>query len=158
MSHEVLITRRQSIFIFFANPGRGGPQKASAGWCWLVLDADARLCLDLQKNLKCFVSCLSGPHGTSNFDHQSLNHSDLNYTNVHVVGQDSSKTKIAHRNQELMHFSSLKQHNSFNLLRNPPIARSCKHSRGTDWIILQYLATLLITEGEDSPLDIHTIE
>ena len=26
MSHEVLITRRQSIFIFFANPGRGGPQ------------------------------------------------------------------------------------------------------------------------------------
>jgi len=26
MSHEVLIIRRQSIFIFFANPGRGGPQ------------------------------------------------------------------------------------------------------------------------------------
>ena len=26
MSHGVLITRRQSIFIFFANPGRGGPQ------------------------------------------------------------------------------------------------------------------------------------
>ena len=26
MSHEVLITRRQSIFDFFANPGRGGPQ------------------------------------------------------------------------------------------------------------------------------------
>jgi hypothetical protein len=57
MSHEVLITRRQSIFNFFANPG--GPQKASAGWCWLVLadagwcwlvlDADACLCLDLQK-------------------------------------------------------------------------------------------------------------
>ena len=27
-----------------------------------------------------------------------------------------------------------------------------------DWITLQYLVTLLITEGEDSPLDIHTIE
>ena len=53
MSYEVLITRRQSIFDFFANPGRSGPQKAGAGWCWLVLaawDAEARLCLDLQKN------------------------------------------------------------------------------------------------------------
>ena len=36
MSHEVLITRRQSIFDFFANPGRGGPQKVGAGRCWLV--------------------------------------------------------------------------------------------------------------------------
>ena len=27
-----------------------------------------------------------------------------------------------------------------------------------DWITLQYLVTLLITEGEDSPLNIHTIE
>ena len=35
MSHEVLMTRRQSIFYFFANPGRGGPQKAGAVWCWL---------------------------------------------------------------------------------------------------------------------------
>ena len=49
MSSEVLITRRQSIFNFFANPGRGGPQKAGADWCWLVLDAEARFCLDLQK-------------------------------------------------------------------------------------------------------------
>ena len=48
-----------------------------AGW-----DAEAPLCLDLQKNQKCFVSWLSGPHGTSNFDHQSLIHSDLNYTNI----------------------------------------------------------------------------
>ena len=37
------------------------------------------LCLDLQKNKKCFVFWLSGPNGTSNFDHQSLIHSDLNY-------------------------------------------------------------------------------
>ena len=81
MSHEVLITRRQSILIFFANPGRGGPHKAGAGWSWLVLNAEARLCLDLQKNQKYFVFRLSGPHGTSNFDHQSLIHSDLNYTN-----------------------------------------------------------------------------
>ena len=50
MSHDVLITRRQSVFIFFANPGRGGPQKAGAVWCWLVLDAEASLYLDLQKN------------------------------------------------------------------------------------------------------------
>ena len=50
MSHEVLITRRQRIFDFFANPGKGGPQKAGASWCRLVLDAEARLCLDLQKN------------------------------------------------------------------------------------------------------------
>ena len=35
MTHEVLIARRQSIFYFFAYPGRGGPQKASASWCWL---------------------------------------------------------------------------------------------------------------------------
>ena len=80
MSHEVLITRRQSIFDFFANPGRGRPQKAGTGWCWLVLDAEARLCLDFQKNKKCFVFWLSGPHGTSNFDHQSLIHSDVNYS------------------------------------------------------------------------------
>ena len=52
MSHEVLITRRQSIFDFFANPGRGRPQKAGASWCWLVLDAEARFCLDLQKKNK----------------------------------------------------------------------------------------------------------
>ena len=86
MSHEVLITRRQSIFNFFADPGRGGPQKAGACWCLLVLvvlDAEACLCLDLQKNQKWFVSWLSGPHGTSNFDHQSLIHSYLNYTNHH---------------------------------------------------------------------------
>ncbi len=82
MSHEVLITRRQSIFNFFVNPGRGEPQKAGADWCWLVLDAEACLCMDLQKNQKYFVFRLSGPHGTSNFDCQSLIHSDLNYTNV----------------------------------------------------------------------------
>ena len=51
MSHEVLITR-QSICIFFPYPGRGEPQKAGAGWCCLVLDAEARLCLDLQKKNK----------------------------------------------------------------------------------------------------------
>ena len=48
MSHEVLITRRLSIFDLFANPGRGGPQKAGASWCWLVLDAEASSSLDLQ--------------------------------------------------------------------------------------------------------------
>ena len=82
MSYEVLITRRQSAFYFFANTGRGWPQKASAGWGWLVLDAEASLCLDLQKNQKCYVFWLSGPHGISNFDHQSLIQSDLNYTST----------------------------------------------------------------------------
>ena len=37
MSHEVLITRRQSI-------------GASEGWCWLLLNAEAASSLDLQKN------------------------------------------------------------------------------------------------------------
>jgi len=36
MSHEVLITGRRGIVDFFANPGRGGPQKVGAGRCWLV--------------------------------------------------------------------------------------------------------------------------
>ena len=36
------------------------------------------------KKLKSFVFWLSEPHGTSNFDHQSLIHSDLNYTTVDV--------------------------------------------------------------------------
>ena len=49
MSHEILITKRQSIFDFFANPGRGGPQNAGVGWCWLVLDAEASSSLDLKK-------------------------------------------------------------------------------------------------------------
>ena len=84
MSHEVLITRRQSIFGFFANPGRGGPKKAGASWCWLpgmLRPASAWIC---KKKLKCFVLWLSGPHGTSNFDHQSLILSDLNYTNMQL--------------------------------------------------------------------------
>ena len=82
MSHEVLITRRQSIFNFFANPGRGGPQHprqpapASTG---LLRPASAWIC---KKNQKCFVFWLSGPHGISNFDHQSLIQSDLNYTST----------------------------------------------------------------------------
>ena len=57
MSHKVLITRRQSLFNFFANPGRGGPQQP----------------------------VLAGAHGTSNFDHQSLIYSDLNYTTTYLV-------------------------------------------------------------------------
>ena len=42
--------------------------------------SEACLCLDFQKKWKCLVFWLSGPHRTSNFDHQSLIHSDLNYT------------------------------------------------------------------------------
>ena len=82
MSHEVLITRGQSIFNFFANPGRGRPQHprqpapASTG---LLRPASAWIC---KKNQKCFVFWLSGPHRTSNFGHQSLIRSDLNYTTM----------------------------------------------------------------------------
>ena len=82
MSHEVMITRGQRILLFFAYPGRTEPQKAGASWCWLVLDAEARFCLDMQKMIKSFVPWLSGPYGTSNFDCWSWICSDLNYTNT----------------------------------------------------------------------------
>jgi hypothetical protein len=52
MSHEVLITRRQNIFNYFANPGRGRPQHpvtASTSQHWY---SEACLCLDLQKEIK----------------------------------------------------------------------------------------------------------
>ena len=85
MSHEVLITRTQSIFIFFANPGRCGPQHpnqpAPASTDLLRL-ASAWIC---KKNQKCFVFWLSGPQGTSNFDQHSLICSDLNYTILHSL-------------------------------------------------------------------------
>ena len=77
MSHEVLITRRQSIFDVFANPGRGGPQKAGASWCWLVLDAEVRLCLDLQKNKNALSSGYQDLMGHLIL---TLIHPDLNYT------------------------------------------------------------------------------
>ena len=85
MSHEVLVTRRQSIFNFFANPGRGRPQKAGASWCWLVgmpRLASAWIC---KKSKNALSFWLSGPHGTCNFDHQSLIHSNLCYTNTYEV-------------------------------------------------------------------------
>ena len=82
MSHEDLITRGQSIFIYFCKSTEleaSASQPASTGQ---HRPSEARLCLDLQKNQKCFVFWLSGPHGTSNFDHQSLIRSDLNYSTV----------------------------------------------------------------------------
>jgi hypothetical protein len=97
MSHEFLISRRQSIFNFFANPGRSGhqhPVPTSTSQHW---PSEARICLDLQNFLKCFVFWLSGPHGTSNFDHQSLIHSDLNYTtaqHLKMTGRTSVLWKI----------------------------------------------------------------
>ena len=48
---KVLITRRQSIFDFYC---KSRQRRASEGRCWLVLDAEASLCLDLQRN-KTFV-------------------------------------------------------------------------------------------------------
>ena len=77
MSHEVLITRRQSIFNLLPNPGRGGPQKACTGWCWLVLDAEVRLCLDLQKNKNALSSGYQDLMGHLIL---TLIHPDLNYT------------------------------------------------------------------------------
>ena len=78
MSHEVLITRRQCIFIFFfANPGSWRPQLPVPASTGLLRPASAWIC---KKKLKCFVLWLSGPHGTSNFDHQTLIRFTLNYT------------------------------------------------------------------------------
>ena len=54
MSHEVLITRRQSIFHSFAYPGRGGPQKAGAGWCWggwMLRPTSAWICKEINNAL-----------------------------------------------------------------------------------------------------------
>ena len=61
MSHEVLITRKQSIFNFLSNPGRGGPQHpvpASTSQYW---PSEARLRLDLQNNKKCYQDLMAGP-------------------------------------------------------------------------------------------------
>ena len=52
MSHEVLITRRLSIFNFFANPGRGGPQHPVPASTSQHRTSEAHLCLDLQKKIK----------------------------------------------------------------------------------------------------------
>ena len=41
----------------------------------------------MQKIIKSFVSSLSGPHGTSYFDTQSMIYSDLNYTNEQHTGR-----------------------------------------------------------------------
>ena len=95
MSHEVLITRRQSIFDFFANPGRGGPQKAGAVWCWLpgmLRPASAWICKKIKNALS--SGYVSGPHRTSNFDRQSLIHSDLNYTTVYDLSRFEFKQLI----------------------------------------------------------------
>ena len=66
-------------FLFFL------PIQAEAGLSIQHQPFEARLCLDLQKSQKCFDFWLSGPCGTSNFDHQSLIHSDLNLTSPHYI-------------------------------------------------------------------------
>ena len=79
MSHEVMITRRQSISNFFQIQGAGGlrrPVLAGAGWYWLLSPLTAWICKIIKNALS------SGYHGTSNFDHQTLIRSDLNYTNA----------------------------------------------------------------------------
>ena len=63
MSHEVLITRRLSIFDLFANPGRGGPQKAGASWCWLpgmLRPASAWICKKIKNALSSGYQDLMG--------------------------------------------------------------------------------------------------
>ena len=79
MSHEVMITRRQSISNFFQIQGAGGlrrPVLAGAGWYWLLSPLTAWICKIIKNALS------SGYHGTSNFDNQTLIRSDLNYTNA----------------------------------------------------------------------------
>ena len=105
MSHEVLIARRQSIFDFFAYPGRGGPQKAGASWCWLpgmLRPASAWIC----KKIKNAFS--SGYQDLSPFDHQSLIHSDLNHSNM-----DALKSSLWYivRHAASYIFGKLKIHN-----------------------------------------------
>ena len=82
MSHEVLITMRQRIFIIFLQIQAEEGLSSKYINTFYVLAAEARLCLYLQKIFKSFVLWLSRPHRTSNFDRQSLIYSDLNYTNV----------------------------------------------------------------------------
>ena len=63
MSYEVLTTTRQSIFIFFANPGRGGPQHprqpapASNG---LLRPASAWICKKIKNALSSGYQDLMG--------------------------------------------------------------------------------------------------
>ena len=47
---------------------------------FLQIQAEVGLRRLVLAGTECFVFWLSGPHGTSNFDHQSLIRSDLNYT------------------------------------------------------------------------------
>ena len=76
MSYEVLITRRQSIFNFFANPGRGRsqhprqPAPASTG---LLRPPSAWICKKIKNALSSGYQDLMG--------HLILIRSDLNYTN-----------------------------------------------------------------------------
>ena len=76
MSHEVLNTRI-AFLIFLKIQAEAGLRRAvlaGASWYWILPG--------FPKKIKIlFVFLLSGPHGTSNFDHQSLIRSDLNYTN-----------------------------------------------------------------------------
>ena len=51
MSHEVLITRRQSIFIFFANPGKGGPQHPVPASISLLRSASDWICKKIRNAL-----------------------------------------------------------------------------------------------------------
>ena len=95
---EVLITRRQSTFIFLQIQAEVGLRRlvlAGTGWYWMLRPASAWI---YKKKIKCFVFWLSGPHGTSNFDHQSLIGSDLNYTNPEpfkgVFSKSSGKTLL----------------------------------------------------------------
>ena len=50
MSHEVLITWRQSIFIFFANPGWGRPQHPAPASTGILRPASAWICKKKNKN------------------------------------------------------------------------------------------------------------
>ena len=49
MSHEVLITKRQSVFIFLQIQAEGGPQHPLPASTSQHRPSEARLCLDLQK-------------------------------------------------------------------------------------------------------------
>jgi hypothetical protein len=61
----------------------------------------------MQKIIKPFVSWLSGPHGTSNYDHQFLIYSDLNYTNVEADLKSQTQAKRLPQHEKVPHIPTV---------------------------------------------------
>ena len=68
--------------IIFCISWQSRPQNYSSKWPNYYCTSEAGSAWICKKIIKSFVFWLSGPHGTSIFDHQSLIYSDMNYTNI----------------------------------------------------------------------------